>query len=345
MTQDTPGRAPAVREILIGCNGRGVMHTAEVSIEEQFAMVRESGAFDYFDRLPLPDQVDEYLRCSEKYGLPLHTASWFYALGRDEELLRQNMEIAARVGAKFHNIMLFTHHVDGHLLTDEEIVDTYLRVWEQGERLGVQPTYELHVNMWTEHFLRVEPIVEQVRARGVPFNYTLDYSHVNFKIGDKHEQEISRVREIGAGGDVVLDPFEAGSLCERWLEMEIVCWAQLRCVAPSGPKNIWAVDEQGPGRAIQYPMFRPAPGEFHSEWHAYLTEPSREAIRHVLRHHLESSASPLRFITTEMINLKDYGMNARYSLFEHNVACARWIRAQWEQYKAMHGAGIPLRLA
>jgi hypothetical protein len=35
-------------------------------------------------------------------------------------------------------------------------------------------------------------------------------------------------------------------------------------------------------------------------------------------------------------------MNAKYSLFEHNVAIAKWIRAQWNQYKAMHAAGIPL---
>jgi hypothetical protein len=105
---------------------------------------------------------------------------------------------------------------------------------------------------------------------------------------------------------------------------------------------VWAVDEQGPGRAIQYPFFRPAPGAFHSDWYAYLVQPSKEAIRLVLRHHLESAGSPLRFITTEMINLKDYGMNAKYSLFEHNVACAKWIRAQWRQYQAMHAAGIPL---
>jgi hypothetical protein len=336
-------RPGAVREILIGCNGRGVMHTEEAaSIEAQFAMVRESEAFDYFDRLPQPDEIDEYLRCSDRYRLPLHTASWFYALGRDEALLHRNMEICGRIGAKFHNIMLFTQHADGHVLTDDEIVETYLRVWEQGEKIGVQPTYELHVNMWTEHFLRVEPIVRKVRRHGIPFNFTMDYSHVNFKIGNPEEQAISLVKDEVARGEVVLDPFEAGSLCRKWLDLEITVWAQLRSVAPNGPKNVWAVDEQGPGRGIQYPFFRPKPGEFHSEWHAYLLEPSKEAIRMLLRHHLQSSKSPLQFITTEMINLKDYGMNAKYSLFEHNAAIARWIRAQWNQLRAMHAAGVPL---
>jgi hypothetical protein len=196
--------------------------------------------------------------------------------------------------------------------------------------------------MWTEHFLRVQPIAEAIRARGIPFNFTMDYSHVNFKIANPEEQIVSRVRDEVLAGEVILDPFEPGSLCERWLGMDMVCWAQLRCAAPNGPKNVWAVDEQGPGRAIQYPFFRPAPGEFHAEWHAYLTEPSKQAIRLLLRHHLRSAASPLQVITTEMINLKDYGMNAKYSLFEHNVAIAKWIRAQWNQYKAMHAAGIPL---
>ena len=30
-----------------------------------------------------------------------------------------------------------------------------------------------------------------------------------------------------------------------------------------------------------------------------------------------------------MIELPDYGLNARYSIFEHNCACARWLRATW----------------
>jgi hypothetical protein len=332
-------------DFLLGCNGRGVMHTAELPIAEQFRMVAESGAFDYFDRLPLPDQVDEYLRCSAKYKLPLHTASWFYRLGAEEALIERNIAIAGRIGAKIHNIMIFTHHADGHVLTDQEVVDSYLWTWDLGAKVGVVPSYELHVNMWTEDFRRVVRVADAVKAHGVLFNFTMDYSHVNFKIENPEEQDISGVREEVEAGRMILDPFEEGSLCDLWLGMGIVCWAQLRCAAPNGPRNIWARDEHGnPGRAIQYPFVRPSPGQFHSPWHAYKVEPSKQAIRKVLRHHLSGAPSPLRFITTEMINLPDYGEGARYSLFEHNVACARWIRETWTEMKARHAAGIPIRL-
>jgi branched-chain amino acid transport system substrate-binding protein len=40
------------KQLLIGCNGRRALHTTEPPVEEQFRLVRESGAFDYFDRLP-----------------------------------------------------------------------------------------------------------------------------------------------------------------------------------------------------------------------------------------------------------------------------------------------------
>ena len=38
------------KQLLIGCNGRRALHTTEPPVEEQFRLVRESGAFDYFDR-------------------------------------------------------------------------------------------------------------------------------------------------------------------------------------------------------------------------------------------------------------------------------------------------------
>ncbi|MGE0734115.1 MAG: sugar phosphate isomerase/epimerase family protein [Alphaproteobacteria bacterium] len=341
----------AAREFLIGCNGRGCQQSSiehpvslvEPSIEEQFRMVKESGAFDYFDRLPQPEQMAEYQRCIVKYGLPVHTCSWFYMLGKEEPLIERNLRLCAEVGAKCHNVMTFTRHADGHVLTDQEIADSYSWIWERGAMLGVEPSFELHVNMWTEDPRRVEPVARLVRARGLPFNFTLDYSHINFKIENPEEQDISGIREDVAAGRVVLDPFQAGNLGDLWLDMGIVRWVQLRAVAPNGPKNLWAKNDQGEyGRGIQYPFIQPKPGEFHSPWYAYKLEPSKQAIRNALRYHLTHPDSPLRYMTTEMINLVDYGLGAKYSLFEQNVACARWIRATWAQMKSMHAAGIPL---
>lgn len=336
---------------LLGCNGRGVQPSSlerpvqleELPIREQFRLVKQAGVFDYFDRLPLRGNLPEYLEAIDEFDLPVHTCSWFYRLGdqADEALLLDNLKICREVGAKVHNIMTFTHHSDGHVLTDTEIVDHYLAVYDAGMKLGVEPSFELHVNMWTEDFLRVEKVARKVQDHGVPFNFTLDYSHVNFKINNPEELDISGVREAVDRGELILDPFEPGSLCERWLDLGIVKWTQLRSVAPNQPKNLWHRSEDGQfARGIQYPMIKPAPGEWHSPWNAYLLEPSKEAIRKVLRYHVTHPESPLRFITTEMINLPDYGLGARYNLFEQNIAAAKFIRRAWEETVALDAAGL-----
>ena len=331
------------KDFLLGCSWRGVQHHGDVPVKVQFEMIREAGVFDYLDRLPLPEVLDDYLRYSQEFGIPIHTCTFQYTLGSDEDLLARNMRIAARTGVQMHNIMIFAKAADGHIVTDDEVVDCYLRTWDLGDTIGVQPSFEVHVNMWSEDFPRVRVVAEKVMRAGVPFNFTMDYSHCIFKIENPEEQDISGIRSAVEAGRIVLDPFERGSLCEEWLAMNIVPFVQFRPVAPNGPRNLWATDDAGkPGRGIQYPFFRPAPAEWHSPWHAYKTELSREFMRKVFRHHLTDAQSPLRFVTTEMINLPDYGMNARYSLFEHNVACGKWIRATWDQMKAMHAAGIAL---
>jgi hypothetical protein len=333
------------KEFLLGCQWRGIRHTQDVPVDTQFQMIRDSGVFDYLDRLPPTDLVDEYIRCSEKYGVPMHTGTWYYRLGKDEPLLEQYLRNGARAGLKMHNIMIFTHHADGHVVTDDEVVDCYSRTWELGEQLSIKPTFELHINMWSEDFRRVVPVAEKVRARGIPFNFTIDYSHCAFKIDNPEEQDRSGIREDVASGRVILDPFDNGSLCQQWLDMGMVVYAQFRPAVPNNPKNLWAKDDKGkPGRGIQYPFLRPEPGQWHSPWEAWRLEVPKEALRRVLRYHLTHPKSPLQYINTEMIDTLDYGQNARYSLFEHNVACAQWIRSTWEQFKKMNEAGIPLEV-
>jgi hypothetical protein len=324
------------RNFLLGCHWRGILRDAPVPVEQQFQMIRDAGVFDYLDRLPAPELIDEYRRCSDKYGIPMHTGTWYYQLGREEALIDQYMYNAARAGLKIHNIMIFARHADGHVVTDEELVACYLRTWDLGQKLGVEPSFELHVNMWSEDFRRVKPLAEKIRLHGVPFNFTLDYSHCVFKIDNPEEQDVSGIREDVRFGRVILDPFEPTSLCDQWLEMNIVVYAQFRPAAPNGPKNVWAMDENGkPGRGIQYPFLKPKSGEWHSPWHAWKLEPSKQAMRKVLHYHMSHDKSPLKFVTTEMIDLLDYGQNAKYSIFEHNVACAQWIRDTWNQMRAL----------
>jgi hypothetical protein len=345
-------------DFLIGCNGRGAQASSidhpisleEASIDEQFRLVRDTGVFDYFDRIPLRSDIEQYRAAIEKYDLPIHTVSWFYRLGADEALLSDNLKIGAEIGADMHNIMIFTDHAAGHVVTDQEIVDCYLQAYDEGMKIGVEPTFELHVNMWSEDFRRVTPVALAVQDRGVPFNYTLDYSHVNFKIDNPEEQDISGIREDVEAGRLVLSPFDAGNLCDEWLELGIVRWLQVRSVAPNGPKNIWSVQQPGvpvagmptlpddaepvTGRGIQYPFTEPAPGEWHSPWGREKLEPTKEVVRKVLAYHKADPQKRLKYITTEMINLPDYGHNAKYSLIGQNAAIAQFVRDTWEETDA-----------
>lgn len=332
-----------VQDFKLGCHWLMVQPWEKISIADQFLRVRDSGLFDYMDWLPRPELLDECIRCSEKFDFPMLTGSYQYMLGRDDAALERDMRNAKRAGLKLHNIMIFATAADGHEVTDDEVVACYLRTAELGEKLGVVPSFEVHAEMWSEQFPRVRRVAETVRARGVRFNFTFDYSHCILKIESPAEQDISRIRDDVEAGRVVLDPFEPGNLADEWLGMSMVVFAQFRPVAPNGPRNLWALDEAGnPRRAIQYPFLKPRPGQWHSPWHAHKLAASKEAIRKVFRYHLTHDESPLGYVNTEMIALPDYGLNARYSIFEHNCACARWLRASWAQMKAMHAAGIAL---
>ncbi|HYF16505.1 MAG TPA: xylose isomerase [Ramlibacter sp.] len=315
--------------LLLGCNGRSAQHApgSPPSIDEQFRMVKAAGVFDFFDRMPQPGEEELYLRASEKHGLPILTGLWSYTAGRDEALLRHNLALTRRSGGQCHNIMLFRQHADGHEVGDEEVVAFYRLAYEESQRLGIDITFEVHIYMWSEDFRRVLPVAERVRREGMPFNFLLDHSHVLLKLENPQEQDLCGIREDVQAGRLRLDPFEDGNILDEWIAQDFTLWHSVRPVAPNGPPNAWASHPDGRrGRACQYPFLRPRPGEWHSEWYAYKLEPSKEVVRRVLRAHLANPSSRLRYITTELIDLPDYGAGARYSLFEHSLALAQWIR-------------------
>lgn len=344
-------------DFAIGCNGRGAQASSlarpvsleEAPIDEQFRLVKDTGVFDYFDRLPLPANIDEYRRAIAKYDLPVRTASWFYRLGQDDALLSANLRIAKEIGATMHNIMIYANDAQGRAVSDDAIVACYLRAYDEGMKLGVEPALELHVNMWSEDFRRVTPVAKRVQAKGIPFNFTLDYSHVIFKIDNPDEQDVSGIRADVEAERLILDPFEPGNILDEWLALGIVRWMQVRAVAPNGPKNLWSLYSPGanlagqpmaneqpnvpgkPCRGILYPFTKPAPGDWHSPWHAWKLEPTKEVVRKVLRHHKRDPKKRLNFVTTEMINLPDYAHNARFSLIGQNAAIAKFVRETWAE--------------
>ena len=332
----------------------------EPSIEEQFRLVKAAGVFDGFDRLPMPNEVDMFHRCSAQYGLPIHTASWFYALGEDESILREKLELAAKVGAKQHNIMLYWHDVNGREITDQEVADFYIRAYEIGMPIDVEPTMELHVNMWSEDPRRVAKVADLVRAKGVTFNFTLDYSHILFKIGNEQELRICGIYDDVQAGRLELDPRKPGNLVQQWLEMGIVRWLQVRAAVPNGPRNLWSkIDlsrevaaipkysifpyEDGIfGRGIIYPFTQPAPGEWHSIWDESQLDCIKQVVRMVLSHHACNEKSRLRAITTEMITLPDYAHNAKFSLIGQNAAVAQFIRRTWKDLEQFGQSPAPV---
>ncbi|ARP67637.1 xylose isomerase [Mesorhizobium sp. WSM1497] len=319
---------------MLGCNGRGAQHLPgnPPPIDEQFRMVKESGVFDYFDRMPQPGQEKEYITAAARYDLPMITGLWTYTMGKDEALLKNNLSLTSESGGQCHNIMLFSQHADGHQLSNQEVVDFYLAAYDLAQQVGIEITFEVHINMWSEDFRRVNAVADMVGSHGIPFNFLLDHSHVLLKLDSAEEQRRSGIEAAVASGELILDPFEPDNIIDDWIARNMTVWHSVRPVAPGGPKNLWATDEHGNfGRACQYPFHRPRPGEFHSEWQAYKVEPCKAVVRRVLAHHRRDPGSRLKYVTTEIIDLIDYGMNARYSLFEQSVAIAQWIRDEWEK--------------
>jgi hypothetical protein len=323
--------------ISLGCNGRGAQHVpgALPSVDEQFRMVKESGVFDHFDRMPQPGQESEYLRASQKHGLPIRTGLWSYMSGRDEALLEKNLQICKEAGGECHNIMLLARNVRGENLTDQEIVDFYLRAYDLGGRIGITIGFEVHIYMWSEDFRRITPIARAVRSRGIPFNFVLDHSHVLLKVDNPEEQDVSGIREDVEAGRFVIDPYEEGNVVDEWLAQDMTIWLQVRPVSPNGPKNRGEMKDGGTwGRACQYPFKKPRTGQWFYPWNAYRVEPSKEIVRRLLRRHRDRADSPLRWITTDMIDMADYGGGVKYSLLEQNVAIAQWLRNTWDEIKA-----------
>lgn len=319
-------------ELYFGTTGSSVCHHSfdePFDVDTQFRMVKESGAFDYYDKTPAREEIDTYLEASRKHELPVRAGGWFYALGQDEGLLREHLETAQALGAIAHNVQIAPNRADGTPLTDQDLADAYCDFYDLSRPLGVDPCFEIHVNMWSEDFRRVVPVGDLVEKRGLPFHITLDHSHVIFKMDNPEEQEVFNIRPDVESGALILDPYREGHISGQWIERGFVRHAHARASVPNGPKNIWSNGDK-PGRGIQYPFVEPGPGEWHSDWDGEKLEPWKEVIRQLLRHHAADENSTLGQISTEFIPFVDYGENAKYSIFEQNVACARWMRETWD---------------
>ena len=323
------------RPLPIGIQTNGIKHTHAdpmPDVDTRFRMVRDAGVFDYVDKTPDPDQIDDFARASEKYGVPVRCGGWFYALGQDEDLLVRNLDTARRLGSIVHNVQVKTLRADGHPASNADIADFYAFAFEEGAKRGVEPCFEIHVNMWSEDFRRVAEVARLVEARGMPYRMTLDHSHVIFKIDHPEEQAVGDIRADVESGRLVLDPFRPGHVCGAWIEAGWVRHCHARSAVPRNPRNTAAIGPDGkPGRGIQYPFVDPGPGGYHADWDGSRLEPWKEVVRQLMRRHATDPTDPLGQISTEFIPGFDYGEGCRYSLFEQSIACAEWLRATWRE--------------
>ena len=326
-----------MKELPIGIQTNGIKHTHDdpmPDVDTRFRMVKECGAFDYVDKTPDLDQVEDFIKASEKYGLPVRAGGWFYTLGRDEELLRRNLALGKRLGSHVHNVQILYHDVNGKPVTNDEVIEIYKRAYEWGQAFEVTPCFEVHVNMWSEEFHRVAEVGEAIEAEGIPFNMTLDHSHVIFKIDNPEEQAMFGLAQSLASGEVILDPYDDASVTRKWISRNWIRHFHARAAVPNNPKNTPAVNEQGQcGRGIQYPFKQPKAGEYHAPWDESLLEPWKEVVRDAMHHHLNSEQSRLGQISTEFIPNFDYGENCKYSIFEQSIACAEWMRSTWNDMR------------
>ncbi len=325
------------QDLLIGISGGGVVHTDRDApdVDTIFRMVKEAGVFDYVERSPPPLQVDEFRRAVDRHGIPLQAGSFFYMLGRDEPLMEWHLRIAASFGGKALNMQIMVRDAAGQRVSDQRLADTFLWISEIGAKLGVMACFEIHVNMWSERFTRVLAVGELVERRGGEFNITFDHSHVIFKIGNERELGVEHNDEDIAAGRLELDPYKVNNISDLLIARNWVSHAHARPAVPNNPLNVWAKHPDGRfGRGIQYPFLRPAEGEWHAEWDAARLEPWKEVLRRMMWHRRRHPGSRLRQITVEMIPGIDYGAGAKYSIFEHSIAVAQWLRRTWEEIKA-----------
>jgi hypothetical protein len=323
-------RAPS--DLKIGCTANGTTHqdTNIPDIATKVLMVTDAGVFDYFDRSPPDEEFRDLMRASEACDMPVWASGWFYTLGRDEPLFERNILKGRLLGTRVHNVQVMTHHADGHVLADQEVADFYCHAHDFGMRHDVTPCFEVHVNMWSEHLGRVAKVAALVDARGLPFRMTLDHSHVIFKIDNPKEQEVQGMKADIDAGRLILDPAKPGNVAKGWIDANIVAHGHARAAIPANPVNVWAKHPDGSfGRGIQYPFLRPGPGEYVADWDETKLEPWKRVVRDLLAHHARDPASPLGQISCEHIPAVDYGAGHKYSIFENNIACARWLRREW----------------
>ena len=161
-------------QLEFGIQTNGIKHThldPMPEIDERFNMVKDANIFDYVDKTPELEEIDTFSKASKKYNIPIKAGGWFYTIGEHKSLFKQNLKTAQNLGSTIHNTQIQSLNSDGNLVSNIEVRDAYLEAYDIGLKLDVTPCFEVHVNMWSEDFLRVVEVGNLVEDKGVEFNY------------------------------------------------------------------------------------------------------------------------------------------------------------------------------
>lgn len=295
--------------------------------------VRDAGVFDYIEKNIDPDEdFSPYRDWIAEHGIPVGVFGGIFCAGRDEALMRWGMRTGGELGARLFNIQLFARHADGHELSDREVADWFLNAMEHGATAGCLPAMEVHVDMWSERFHRVEAVGELLARSNVSLRLTLDHSHLVFKIDTPEELLASGLQNAADGGRAQLAPGLPGTLYRQWLARGWVVHAHTRSVATGLTGNAAMQRSNGrPGRAIQYPFIEPVPGSFHRNWEVQALTTWKTAVNELLDWMKAHPTHAPQQISCEFIPFPDYGGGGRYNIWQNNIACARWLQEEWQR--------------
>ncbi len=323
----------------IGINIDGVLEHDGLTTPHaatRFAWIKHSQAFDYVEKNIDPrEDFSTYFDLVQRYEVPIRVFGGIFCAGQDEAVMRWGLRTAGKLGARIFNMQLYARHANGKPITDRQVADWYLEAVEHGNASHCQPTLEVHVDMWSEQFRRVETVANLLAQQNVGLRLTLDHSHLVFKIGNPAELRVSGLADEPDGARALLAPNHPETLYSHWLREGWVAHAHTRSVAPGVRHNPAMRRGHGlPGRAIQYPLIRPPQGSFHTEWQEERLQDWKQAVRDMLAWMHQHPERAPRQVSCEFIPFPDYGGGGRYSIWDNNLACARWLRQEWAQLQA-----------
>lgn len=315
----------------IGINIDGVLEhdgLPALTVDQRFDWIANAKAFDYVEiNPPVGEDFNQYIRASERVGVPIGVMGGIFCLGADTLKVFAGLNRQAGVlGCKVFNCQVFSRNSAGADVTLDEMGQFYLQALEIGEQNGCPPSLEVHVDMWTEHFARVQELGEWLAQRGAPLYLTLDHSHLIFKIDNPEELASSGLGAEPDLGHALLHPDSPHNFYAQWLARGWIAHAHTRSVQINGVANPLTTRGDKPGRGIQYPFVQPPEASYHQAWAESELGPWKSAVEKLLQWKKANPGSALNQISCEFIPFPDYGGGVRYSIFEQNVACAKWLR-------------------